>query len=88
MKAKFDELGIKYIPTCANFYLMLFPSESFANNFNIECLNRGLILRPVNTFGIKTGIRINSGTIDETEFALKIIENVYSTLIDKYKLQI
>jgi histidinol-phosphate aminotransferase len=80
MKTKFDELGIKYIPTCANFYLLLFPSESFANDFNNECLNRGLILRPVNTFGIKNGIRINSGTNDETEFALNIIEDVYSIL--------
>jgi histidinol-phosphate aminotransferase len=80
MKAKFDELEIKYIPTCSNFYLLLFPSESFVNDFNNECLHRGLILRPVNTFGINNGIRINSGTIDETDFALKIIEEVFSLL--------
>ena len=85
MKAKFDELGIEYIPTYANFYLMLFPSEAFVNEFHNECLNRGLILRPVNTFGITNGIRINSGTEEETEFAITIIEEVYSTLIDKYK---
>jgi histidinol-phosphate aminotransferase len=88
MKAKFDELGIEYVPTYTNFYLLLFPSEIFANDFNNECLNRGLILRPVNTFGIKNGIRINSGTGDETEFAINIIGDVYSILIDKYKARI
>ena len=87
MKVKFDELEINYIPTCANFYLLLFPSESFVNDFNNECLNRGLILRPVNTFGIKNGIRINSGTSYETEFALNIIGDVYSILSDKYKIR-
>jgi histidinol-phosphate aminotransferase len=81
MTNKFDELNIEYVPTSANFILMLLPSESFVNDFNKECLNRGLILRPVNTFGISRGIRINSGTVDETEFALNIIEEIYTKLI-------
>ncbi|MDR3667940.1 MAG: histidinol-phosphate transaminase [Ignavibacteriaceae bacterium] len=84
MKSRFDELGIEYVPTYANFYLLLLPSENFVNEFNNECLNRGLILRPVNTIGIKNGIRINSGTKDETEFAMDIIGKVYSSLMEKY----
>jgi histidinol-phosphate aminotransferase len=74
MKDKFDAVGIRYIPTSANFYLLLFPNEEFAVRFNDECLNRGLILRHVKNFMIPNGIRINSGTKEETEFALKIIE--------------
>jgi histidinol-phosphate aminotransferase len=81
MTKKFDELGIEFVPTSANFILMLLPSEAFVNDFNNECLNRGLILRPVNTFGISRGIRINSGTEDETEFALNIIEEIYNKMI-------
>jgi histidinol-phosphate aminotransferase len=80
MKDKFDEIGIEYIQTFANFYLLLFPSEEFAVKFNEECLNRGLILRHVNTFRIPNGIRINSGTFEETEFALKVIEDVNNIL--------
>jgi len=83
MKKKFEELGIKYVPTYANFYLLLMPTEKFMIEFNQECLERGLILRPVNTFGINNGIRINSGTDDETEFALRIIEEVYPSLMKK-----
>jgi histidinol-phosphate aminotransferase len=83
---KFKELGIKYIPTSANFYLILFPDEEFTSAFNNECLNRGLILRHVNTFGIPNGIRINSGTQEETEFALQVLEEVYNMMTEKLNL--
>ena len=87
MKNKFDELGIQYIPTSANFFLLLFASEEEAIEFNDECLNCGLILRHVDSFGIQNGIRINSGTEKETDFALNIIEYVYLKLSEKYKLE-
>jgi histidinol-phosphate aminotransferase len=80
MKDKFDKIGICYIPTSANFYLLLFRTEQFAAQFNEECLNRGLILRHVKNFGISNGIRINSGTIEETVFALNIMELVFNKL--------
>ncbi|MFO7445197.1 MAG: histidinol-phosphate transaminase [Ignavibacteriaceae bacterium] len=86
MKNKFDELEIDYIPTSSNFYLMVFPSEEFASDFNEECLNRGLILRHVKSFGIPNGVRINSGTDEETEFALRVIEEVYPVLAEKYRV--
>ncbi len=84
MKNKFDDIGIDYIPTAGNFFLILFPDEEFTAEFNNECLNRGLILRHVNTFGIPEGIRINSGTIEETEFALKVLEEVLKMMEVKY----
>ena len=80
MKLKFDSIGISYLPTSANFFLLLLLSEEFAEQFNEECLIRGLILRHVKSFGIPNGIRINSGTMEETEFALKIIEEVFDKL--------
>jgi histidinol-phosphate aminotransferase len=80
MRVKFDELEIKQVPTSANFILILFPTETFAAMFTEACMNEGLILRHVAPFGIKNGVRINSGTIDETEFALNIIETVYVKL--------
>ncbi len=86
MKNKFEELGLKFIPTAANFFLILFSSEQEAIEFNDECLNRGLILRHVDTFGIPNGIRINSGTEAETDFALNVVEEVNLKLNEKYKL--
>lgn len=83
MAARFDEIGLKYIPTHANFYLLIMPSEKFARSFNEECLNGGLILRYLAPFGIPNGIRINSSTDDETEFALDVIEKVYAKFMQK-----
>lgn len=80
MQKKFEELEIEFIPTSSNFYLILFPDAEMCLAFNEGCLNSGLILRPVNSFGISNGIRINSGTDDETTFALNVIEKVYSKL--------
>ena len=88
MKGKFDELNIEYISTSANFYLLIFPTEEFAIDFNEQCLNKGLILRHVNTFGIPNGIRINSGTDEETDFALNVISEVYPILLEKHKVSI
>ncbi len=84
MGKKFNDLGIDYIPTSANFYLLLFPDEEFAAEFNSQCLSRGLILRHVNTFGIPNGIRINSGTMEETEFALQVLEEVHNLMTEKH----
>lgn len=80
LQAGMDRLGIKYVPTTANFLLLIMPSEEFAQAFFQKCLNRGLIVRHVASFGIPEGVRINSGTIDETEFALQVIEEVYAEL--------
>ena len=86
MIKKFNELGIEQVPTAANFVLLIFSSEEFAIDLNEECLNRGLILRHVKSFGIPNGIRINSGTMEETDFALKIISEVYPLLLKKHKI--
>lgn len=85
LKDGLEKIGIKQVPTSANFILALMPTEQFAKEFTEGCMNRGLILRHVNTFGVPTGVRINSGTMEETEFALDIMEKVYQTLCEKYK---
>jgi histidinol-phosphate/aromatic aminotransferase/cobyric acid decarboxylase-like protein len=88
MKNKFDDLGIETVSTSANFILMIFPSEEFTVDFNEECLNKGLILRHVKSFGIPNGIRINSGTIEETNFALNVISEIYPALSEKYRISV
>lgn len=83
----FDKIDIKYLSSSANFLLMIFPTEEYAINFNMECLKKGLILRHVNSFGISNGIRINSGTDDETEFAIEVISQVQNILNEEINLQ-
>lgn len=81
MRTAFAEIGIPQVPSEANFILLLMPSEQFASDFNLACLDRGLIVRHVRAFGIPNGIRINTGTDEETTFALGVIEDVYHSLL-------
>ncbi len=83
----FDKLGIKHLPTAANFILIVFSSEQFATTFNEQCLEYGLIVRHVKSFGIPEAIRINSGTEDETEFAVSVIEKVYEKISEQFGIE-
>ncbi|MDZ4723783.1 MAG: histidinol-phosphate transaminase [candidate division Zixibacteria bacterium] len=80
MSDRFAKLGIRQVPSASNFILLLMPSEEFAFAFNNACLDHGLIVRHVKSFGIPNGIRINTGTEDETAFALDIVESVFTKL--------
>ncbi len=84
MVERFNKIGLTQVPTFANFIMLVMPDVQFTDDFYLECLNRGLIIRPLAAFGIPSGIRINSGTIDETKFALDVIEEVYALLLKKY----
>jgi histidinol-phosphate aminotransferase len=77
MAKRFTELGIAYLPSAANFLLMILPDEEAATAFNAACLDRGLIVRHVLTFGVSNGIRINTGTDDEVDYALRVIEEIH-----------
>ncbi|MFQ5498885.1 MAG: histidinol-phosphate transaminase [Candidatus Zixiibacteriota bacterium] len=87
MVERFKQLCIVQIPTAANFILLLMPTELFAEAFMEECLSEGLIVRHVASFGIPNGIRINSGTIDETNFALDVIGRIYPAICDRMVTQ-
>lgn len=76
MSQRFEKLGISYVGGQANFYLLLFPNEKQAVSFNSACLDHGLIVRYVKPFGLDAGVRINTGTEEETIFALDVIEKV------------
>lgn len=77
MISKFQKLGITFVPPTANFMMILMPSETQAELFYQKCLNEGLILRHLPSFGIPEGIRINSANEEDTTFALDIIERTY-----------
>jgi histidinol-phosphate aminotransferase len=74
---QFERLGIFFKKEIfGNFIMMIFENEQQALKFNEGCLKKGLILRPLGSFGIPQGVRINTGTIVENKLAIEIIEEV------------
>lgn len=74
-------LGITTVPSAANFIMMVLPSEASAKALCEACLSDGLIVRHLAAFGIPRGVRINSGTDDETEFAIEVLQKVKCELL-------
>lgn len=58
----FDGLGLRYVPTRANFFLVETPH---AQALYAELLKLGVIVRPMASFGLEQAIRITVGTPEE-----------------------
>lgn len=58
----FDEQGVNYVPSVSNSVLMICDDETEAKTFNQAMLEKGVILRRVNAFGLPNCIRITIGT--------------------------
>ncbi|TVR67578.1 MAG: histidinol-phosphate transaminase [Spirochaetaceae bacterium] len=65
MIALFQELGLPHIPSQANFLTIAVPTD--AREFAREIANKGITVRPLNSFGLPQHIRITIGTPDQIE---------------------
>ncbi len=61
------ELGLKVLPTEANFVLVPLESESMANYLYQELLLQGVIVRPLKSFGLPDCLRITIGTQEQND---------------------
>ncbi len=70
----FDELGIKYVPTRANFILVELPD---AGRVYQQLLRRGVIVRPMASFGLERALRITVGTPEENARLVQALRLVF-----------
>ncbi len=71
LAAAFDALGLRYIPSQGNFILVRVGEDDGAGaRVNLALLQRGVIARPVDNYGLPQWLRISIGT--ETENAVCI----------------
>jgi histidinol-phosphate aminotransferase len=70
----FDDLGIKYVPTRANFILVEMPDAARVYQ---QLLRQGVIVRPMASFGLERALRITVGTPEENA---KLIESLRTVL--------
>ena len=71
--AAFDAWGISYIPSHANFLLV---KVGQGKRVFQECLRRGVILRPMDGYGLTDYIRITVGTEQENTRCINVLAEV------------
>lgn len=72
----FEEMGLEYIPTYANF-LMVKINKPSAQVFS-QLLKRGVIIRSGDIFGMDDWIRVTIGTQQENEIFIQALKGVLS----------
>jgi len=60
--ASFQEMGLKVVPSEANFVMVEFPNGAQAGRVVEDMLTQGVIVRPLRAFGLPQCIRISTGT--------------------------
>jgi histidinol-phosphate aminotransferase len=71
---EFKSLGIKYVPSRANFILVDI-GRSAAEIYQ-RLLREGVIVRPMTPFGMETALRITIGTPEENRRLMKALRAV------------
>ncbi len=72
----FDRLGLDYRPSAANFVLGILDSASQVQALYSQMLHRGVIVRPLERFGLPHCIRITVGTRQENQRCVEVLEEV------------
>jgi histidinol-phosphate aminotransferase len=57
------QLGLNYVPTQSNFFLIEVPTD--ARDIHETMLRQGVIIRPMNSYGMPGYIRVNAGLPEE-----------------------
>ena len=75
--SEIERLGLSYLPTHTNFFLIEVPEDAKCIFEAMLC--RGVIVRAMNSYGLSRHIRINAGLPQENE---RFIQALSSTLAD------
>jgi histidinol-phosphate aminotransferase len=71
---EFNALGVKYVPSRANF-ILVDVGRSAADIYQ-KLLHKGVIVRPMTPFGLETALRITVGTPEENRKLVKALRVV------------
>lgn len=75
----FEKHNVSYIPSISNSVMMILPDEEQAINFTQAMLEKGVILRRTNSFGLPNGVRITIGRKKEMKHFEHSFEEVLET---------
>lgn len=72
----FEKRGVSYIPSISNFVLMKLSSEEKAVEFTQKMLEKGVILRRTNSFGLPDCVRITIGRKKEMDHFEQVFDSI------------
>lgn len=70
------QMGLKVVPSKANFLLFFPPADTAA--LNERMLKQGVILRPLQAFGVPEGMRVTVGSEQDNEFFVAKLKKALS----------
>jgi histidinol-phosphate aminotransferase len=73
----FDRLSFKYIPSAGNFLTFISPVN--VAELNERLLRQGVIVRPVENYGIAGGMRVSIGLEEENRRFMEVLEEEVSS---------
>lgn len=73
----FKEMGLEYVPSHGNFILVKVGEDDGAGSrINLELLKRGIIVRPVNAYGLPKWLRISIGLPEENRAFITALKDI------------
>lgn len=79
LAAAFDALGLRYVPSQGNFILVKVGDDAKAGaRVNLALLQRGVIARPVDNYGLPQWLRISVGTEAENATCIAALRDHYA----------
>jgi len=75
MMAGLLELGLVPVPSEANFVMVPFATRKRAAEVFEELLRQGVIVRPLDSYGLPLALRITIGTTEENELCLQALQH-------------
>ena len=76
IKKKLDSIGIERVPSAANFITTIWGSEKQAKKITQELLEKGVIVRPLASFGWPDCIRISVGLEKENQKCIACLKEI------------
>ena len=74
--SEFERLSLKFVPSLANFVMIDFGDAELVERVYDGMLRKGVITRPLTGFGLPECLRISTGTTEQNEQCVAVLEEV------------
>src|SRR5690349_7956452 len=77
--------GFEVVPSEANFVMLALPSAGDAATLTHELLAQGIIVRPLEAFGLPNCVRISTGTEQDNQLCVEAVRRAYAGIGTKHR---